>query len=424
MWQQVPRGHQYSVGQVLLLVSLVLSACAAFRCAGRIFEILDDCLPVSLGRPHWSTGRLWLLRLGHYKLTRPKEQADDWVWMIDHTNQIGVEKCLIVLGIRLCDLPEAGHCLRHEDMELIDLIPTVRANKEIVFGQLQAAVEKTGVPRVILDDHGAELSGAVKLFRQQHPQTDEIYDIKHKAACLLKRRLEKDATWKDFCRKVGQTKFQVQQTELAFLVPPSQRSKARFMNLKPLVRWARQTLEVLDRQPPEVLRYVTTERLDEKLGWLRAFREPLGAWSEFVAVIETAQHHVRTQGLSQQTPQRLGPLLEASATTPHSRMLRDELLAFVTAESSKARNGERLPGTTEVLESCIGKLKSLERDQHKSGLTGLLLGLGAVVSKTTADVVQRALESSSTKSVWQWCRNNLGETVQTKRKYAYKTANT
>ena len=108
MWQQVPRGHQYSVGQVLLLVSLVLSACAAFRCAGRFFEILDGCLPVSLVRPHWSTGRLWLLRLGHYKLTRPKQQADDWVWMIDHTNQIGVEKCLIVLGIRLCDLQPSG----------------------------------------------------------------------------------------------------------------------------------------------------------------------------------------------------------------------------------------------------------------------------------------------------------------------------
>ena len=39
----------------------------------------------------------WLLRLGYYKLTllcppKPKEKASDWVWIIDHTVQIGIEK--------------------------------------------------------------------------------------------------------------------------------------------------------------------------------------------------------------------------------------------------------------------------------------------------------------------------------------------
>ncbi len=49
-----------------------------------------------LATPSWCTGRLWLLRLGYYKLTRPKEQADDWVWMVDHTVQLGPEKCLVI----------------------------------------------------------------------------------------------------------------------------------------------------------------------------------------------------------------------------------------------------------------------------------------------------------------------------------------
>ena len=49
--------------------------------------------------PHFTTVRLWLLRLGHYNLTRPKEQGDDWVWIIDHSNQIGQEKCLMILGV-------------------------------------------------------------------------------------------------------------------------------------------------------------------------------------------------------------------------------------------------------------------------------------------------------------------------------------
>ena len=29
--------------------------------------------------PHATTGRMWLLRLGYYKLHAPLEQADDWI---------------------------------------------------------------------------------------------------------------------------------------------------------------------------------------------------------------------------------------------------------------------------------------------------------------------------------------------------------
>ncbi|MGO9811896.1 MAG: hypothetical protein ACLP53_14120, partial [Isosphaeraceae bacterium] len=41
------------------------------------------------------------------------------------------------------------------------------------------------------------------------------------------------------------------------------------------------------------------------------------------------------------------PAVSASTATE----LREELIRFVTVESSKVRIGERLPGTTEVLES-------------------------------------------------------------------------
>jgi hypothetical protein len=58
--------------------------------------------------PHCTTVRLWLLRLGYYKLHRPKEQASDWVWIIDHSNQIGKEKCLVILGVRVSQLPPPG----------------------------------------------------------------------------------------------------------------------------------------------------------------------------------------------------------------------------------------------------------------------------------------------------------------------------
>lgn len=107
----VPSHHQYSIGHITLFVSLVLSAAASFRCASRAIETVIPSLELSLSTPSWFSGRLWLFQLGYFKLTRPKERAGDWVWIVDHTVQLGAEKCLVILGIRLSNLPAPGDCL-------------------------------------------------------------------------------------------------------------------------------------------------------------------------------------------------------------------------------------------------------------------------------------------------------------------------
>ena len=99
--------------------------------------------------------------------------------------------------------------------------------------------------------------------------------------------------------------------------------------------------------------------------------------------------------------------------------MREELIAFVTDESSTVRQGERLPGTTEVVESCFGKLKALEDGQCKSGFTGLVLSLGAMVSTWTAETIGEALEQCRVRDVMAWCRTMLGQSVQSQRRQAY-----
>jgi len=260
----------------------------------------------------------------------------------------------------------------------------------------------------------------VKIFIDRHPETDEIYDIKHMAACLLKARLEKDERWKSFASQSGLAKSAIQQTELAFLVPPSQRSKARFMNLHELVKWGRETLALID-DPCRLEAapfQVSMERVRAKLGWLVEFREALAEWSQWHEVIEAALNFVRCRCLYVGAGVDMAAALPAvSASTVIE--LREELIRFVTVESSKVRIGERLPGTTEVLESCFGKLKGLEDGQSKSGFTGLVLSLGAIVSNRTIETIGEALERCRVRDVWDWCREKLGVSVQSLRKQAY-----
>ena len=69
--------HTYSVGHVLWFVSLVLASASSLRGASRAMDVSLAVFQLPYAAPSWCTGRLWLLRLGYYKLTRAKEQADD-----------------------------------------------------------------------------------------------------------------------------------------------------------------------------------------------------------------------------------------------------------------------------------------------------------------------------------------------------------
>ena len=87
---------------------------------------------------------------------------------------------------------------------------------------------------------------------------------------------------------------------------------------------------------------------------------------------------------------------------------------------AEVRPGERLPGCSEVIESCFGKFKSLEREQAKGGFTGLLLGLAACVAERTQEVVHEALQTTKTADVIKWIKTKLGATVGSKRRVAYQ----
>jgi len=411
-------GYGYGAGMQSLFLRLVLGG-NSLRGTGRALAMLAKSLGWLMPTPHWTTGRLWLLRLGHAMLTAAKDQAQDWAWLIDHSVQIGQEKCLVILGIRLRDLPPPGQCLAHADLELIALIPRKSWTRQEVDEALEAATQKTGVPRVIVDDHGVDINGGVVFFQKRHPSTAEIYDAKHKAACLLKARLEKNPRWQEFQQRLAQTRCAIQQTELGFLVPPGPRPKARFMNLAAILQWASKVLRVLRELPAVVCKRVSPERLQEKLGWLREFTAEVVEWSEWQEIMDVMVVFVNRYGVFRGAAAKLRTDLRQHSTHASSLILANELVAFVAKQGRQTKPGERFPGSTEVLESCFGRFKQLEKQQARGGFTSLLLGFGALLADTTTKVIKDAMEHSPTKKIFEWCKDYLGTTLFGQRKLVF-----
>jgi hypothetical protein len=399
----------------LVVVSLVISAATSLRGAGRALTVFQACAGVAGESPSGSSTRLWLLRLGYYKLTRAKEQAEDWVWIVDHVVQMGQDKCLLIVGIRLSAVPVEGEYLTHADVEPIAICPVTQSNGEIVYQQLEAARKQTGVPREILSDQGSDLHKGIRQFCEVHPETSALYDIKHKVATVLKRELGAERAWQAFSTQATQTLARVQQTALAALAPPRQRRKARYMNVAELVVWGGRILQSLDAAGPPQWDW-DPQRVEHAVGWVRQYRQEVEQWRQLVEVGTLVEQFVKTHGVTRGGAQQLQHRLAETGTLPRTQQLSTELLQFVMAEETKAKVGERLVGSSEVIESIFGKWKRVEGDQVRSGLTGLVLALGAIVAPTTPEVIKHALESVPTKTVLAWCREKLGKTVQATRR--------
>ena len=223
----------------------------------------------------------------------------------------------------------------------------------------------------------------------------------------------------EFAKLAARTRKRVQQTSLAPLMPPDQRTKARYMNVDILIGWGTRILTFLyDRHKQEKGKF-DPEQLEEKLGWVTGFDQQLKEWEELLRIIATTESFVRKQGLHHDSYLELNDLLAPMAHRQRTKRVRAQLLTFVAQESFKAKPNERLPGSSEVIESVLGKFKQMEQDQVKSGFTGLLLSVAAMVSTTTNQVVLKALETVPTKHVLAWCKKTLGQSVQAKRKEAF-----
>jgi hypothetical protein len=403
----------------------ILDGKVPLQAVPRLLKVFDGFYEVGQRQriPEWTTSRMWLLRLGLGQLRQPVVKADDWVWLVDHSVQLGRDRCLAVLGGRLSELPRRP--LRRADLRLLHLKvmrdPNMLSNQR----ELLKVLQRTGRPRAIISDHGADLRGGLRLLYEEADLSEitlDIYDIKHRCALALKYRLEDNARWAEFLHLIGKTRNSSKQTEWAFLLPPVQKSRSRYLNLGELLRWAVRTKWLLENKPRALLEHGDPARLQEKMGWLLDFSEELGLWRHWYQVAARTEEVVRVGGLYLGVTEQLQHRLAAVAKEATSKDMAAELVAFVAEQSKGLRPGERVPGSTQVLESCFGTLKALEKEHSRSGFTALVLALGALVGKFTKEVVGQALASTPIKAVRRWCAENFAESLQSKRGRVYRLA--
>ena len=414
--------HEFGPKMISVCVNLAMNV--GLRASITCLEIISDWLGTTVRLPVWTTVRTWLMRLGVAALEAPIEEADDWVWMADHSNQIGQDKALAVLGLRASHMPPPGVAIRHQDVRLLMLEPGVNWKTADVAAAYAQLAEKAGAPLAVVTDGASELRDSVLTLQKQREDTLLLGDFKHFAANVLKKEVGGDERFHEFTAQAGRTRSAIQQTELAHLTPVSPKPKARFMNLLATLKWANMVLWHLAHPDSAARRDIKAARMNDKLGWLTDFRDDILRWSRCQDVVSKSVTFVNEHGLFRGAADQLAELLASLPVCQTSRTVRDRLLEFLREHELQLSEGQRLPLSTEILESCFGLFKQLERQHSKGGFTSLLAAFGALLKPATPESIRSDFARVSVKQTRTWATKNLGQTVASKRQTAYAESKT
>jgi hypothetical protein len=359
------------VDVVFLALQLFFVARIGFRAVSRVLSLLAWALGISKA-PCPQTIINWVLRLAIVRIESarmlkglPLRQApftNGLIWMLDISIGLGTGKMLAVLA---CDAHHHQHTSSALSLEHVHCIGVAVADAwtgETIADVLQRLIAQMGRPAAYLKDGGGELHKAVALLDAQGLASPCLDDISHAVAGMLKRAYQEHPAFATFVAACGRVSGKLKHTMLACLVPPTVRTKARFMNVHRLFTWADRVLKL---SPPGGAKSGSIlAKLRACLDQLPTCKALIRRFRADAAGLLECQKILKSQGLSYDTRAQCEPLID----TMPSSALRQEFRAYLDFELETATtlglDHIGLPISSDAIESLFGVAK-----QHGVGQT-------------------------------------------------------
>ena len=462
---------------MLLGIKQVVHGLSSLRGSERTFAIFSQFY--DLPSPSFSSMRSWMFRLGLHLIERQQERQDDWIFILDHTLKLGQEKCLLILGVREEQLKKGEYALEHQSVTVLGMDVVKSSTGEIVKEQLEKVSKKVGVPKQIVSDHGSDIKKGVALYKEEHPDVVYTYDVTHKMAALLKKELQADEQWLNFSKQCGIARTSLKQTDLHYLLPPRQRTKARYSNISPRIEWGQKMIAyqqrgeyselgcrfTLDQQTVEAVQDncghavafpLTTvkqetfidqdtftqkvvsligdeqmecissviypaanegrRRFEQKLGWVTEYKNELVDYAQMNELVTIVEKQVKQNGLNPASYRTFEENITDISLSSRTEALAEKIGRYLREEGKEIPDGCTFLGTSDIIESVFGKYKFLSSDCSIPELGKMILTIPVFTNQLTCELVKTAMESVKALDVDIWAEKLLGRSSLSKRR--------
>ena len=386
------RGHQYSLGLVLLVIELQKYGTMSLRSCRHCVATMLLAMNLTGRVPSHNTIRHWACKSGYYRVKTSGQGSGQQILYVDESIVFGAEKILLILGISTQHVPK-DRSVNHSDIEVLYVGVSKEWKSESIWTQIDQIdqIDQIGQAKeisYIVSDEGINLRKAYKMGNYVH-----IEDCTHVLANHLKHIYQKDSRFEGFRKLIGQLRITLYLSkEKSPFMPPSMRGKLRFANMFPCIDWAKNCLDKWATLSPSI---------QTSLGFLKEHQD----FIEELVTIEKAFKLVcatlKNTGFGQSQKAEILKIIKdlsvLNALTKNDNILIfvkniEEYLEKLTLKSQHLGE-EYLLCSSDIIESFFGKFKQKINPNSKSGLSEFIFTIANFTQPYTEKEVKLALEN-------------------------------
>lgn len=382
-------------------------------------KIREELNGVYAQSPSHVTIRNWTLKIGYYELFCPKQKADDWIIILDHSVQFGREKIFVVLGIREKDFLNMRRPLQYTDLKTLLIVNKVRWTGELVAEEIKKLEPTIGKIKYAVGDYGSDLRKGLDLLHIGH-----IHDLSHLIALTLEKTYKNDDRFVEFKNKMNYMRNKFAQTNISAVVPPKGRKKSEYQSFDKIIKWSRAALNLIDNklndieQTQYLLEYFETDALDrirKELSWISDYSELINELSEIDHAMKQVEKEFKYNGLSSQSFKKCRKELQ-KMTSNNGKKIKEDLIFKIDQQMTLLPNIDVVLFSSDILESVFGRYKNRVSENPMASITCLMLIIAAFTCDLTQERVKQSMENVKMIDIKTWSKENVGISLFEKRK--------
>jgi hypothetical protein len=414
---QPVKRHKFSSFIVSLSVLLYVRTGCGFRGVVRILSVLKEVLCWDLvDVPTRNSIENWVKKSGLHIYNEPKSKEDkeDYALIVDESMMIGSQKLLLTLGAQS---QHDGSPLSHSDVSVLGMSVRSSWNSQSVCSELEDVSGRLHhPPAYVISDNASVMNKGIRLFNVPH-----IRDISHTLGMFMERVYKNCDEFHSFMKELSQVKFREVMNPVAYLLPPKQRSIARFMNLSQVVNWSEKIL----------MNFTKLTGGEKKIfSFVPRYASLIDELRDVVSCVRSIEHQIKHNGLSHRSMKNCINLVKRDLSFGNERMIKiaEQIVDWLSVEIRKLPSEKTCwNASSDIIESIFGVYKNRKSPNPLHGVTTfvLLLPLHTRIGtngKMGSFDFKNSLESVFMSDIERWKKEKLTENLVYKRIEKLKAA--
>jgi len=394
--------HSYPIAIIFIALSIRQVSGLGWRKCCDILALIYEILGVDLSVPCANTLSNWQSKYGLCELQKDVESGDK-VLILDESVRVGQNKVLLLQGVDLAQY-EFEQSLCSNDT----IVLSINIQKSWKGEQIGQVIKDLSVKQDIVYavcDGGNNLIKGLK-----DNNIDRVYDITHAIGAIVKNSYSKTEAFLSFSKEITKFKQKVVMGKNAIFMPPTQRPKARFLNISAVVKWADKTLSLLETAH-------LNEEQKQKLLWLKTHKHLITELKEVDKLTRSIFAILKPNGLSNETVKQCKEKIKDNKAPDD---FKEKIKQYFVDHQPLIDKHNKLICCSDIIESTFGKFKNRVAHNKMSSMAGACLEICSYGVTLDAKTIRFAMEKNTNEQVTTWKDNNSGDNLLKNRTRLYK----